>query len=138
MKIKFGTVVYIFLAVIILLVLFFLFKPKQEVQAPQTSPTAQASSPTPESNAKTFELTIKGKKLTSGPSTIKVNQGDNVTIKITGDEEEELHVHAYDVSVELIPNEQATLTFSAKMSGRFPFELEKSKTEIGAIEVQPR
>lgn len=86
----------------------------------------------------TYELVINGKKLTSGPETIKVNQGDEVTIKIISDETEEFHVHAYDNSVELEPGKQATLTFTAKMSGRFPFELESSKTEIGALEVQPK
>lgn len=86
----------------------------------------------------TFELVIKGKKLVSGPDPIKVNQGDEVTIRITSDEAEEFHVHAYDNSVELEPGKQATLAFTAKLSGRFPFELENSKTEIGALEVQPK
>lgn len=86
----------------------------------------------------TFELGIQGKKLVSGPATIKVNQGDEVTLKITSDEAEEFHVHAYDNSVELEPGKQATLTFNAKLSGRFPFELENSKTEVGVLEVQPK
>src|SRR3989338_221346 len=86
----------------------------------------------------TFNLVIKEKKVISGQTTIKINQGDEVTIKITSDEAEEFHVHAYDNSVELEPNKQATLTFTANLSGRFPFELENSKTEIGALEVQPK
>lgn len=86
----------------------------------------------------TFDLVIQNKKVVSGPTTIKVNQGDEVTIKITSDEAEEFHVHAYDNSVELEPGKQATLTFNAKLSGRFPFELENSKTEVGVLEVQPR
>lgn len=86
----------------------------------------------------TYELIIQDKKLISGSATIKVTQGDEVTIKITSDEAEEFHVHAYDNSVELEPGKQATLTFTANLSGRFPFELENSKTEIGALEVQPK
>lgn len=89
-------------------------------------------------NLNTFDLVIESKKVVSGPATIKVNQGDEVTIKITSDEAEEFHVHAYDNSVELEPNKEATLTFTADMSGRFPFELENSKTEIGVLEVQPK
>lgn len=86
----------------------------------------------------TFEIVIQNKKIVSGPATIKINQGDGITIKIISDEAEEFHVHAYDNSVELEPNKQATLTFNAKLSGRFPFELEKSKTELGTLEVQPK
>ncbi len=89
-------------------------------------------------DANTFNIVIKEKKIVSGPTTIKVNQGDEITINITADEAEEFHVHAYDNSVELEPNKEATLTFTANLSGRFPFELEQSKTEIGAIEVQPK
>lgn len=89
-------------------------------------------------NPNTFNLVIKEKKVVSGPATIKVNQGDEVTINITSDEAEEFHVHAYDNSIELESNVKATLTFTANLSGRFPFELEKSKTEIGALEVQPK
>lgn len=137
---KNKSIVYIVLAVVVLLGLFFLFKPKQGAQAPQASTATQqaTASATPESNTKTFELVVKGNKMESGPSTIQVNEGDEVTLKIMSDEEEELHVHAYDKSVDLVPNQQATLTFTTNISGRFPFELEKSKTELGVIEVQPK
>lgn len=137
---KNRTVIYIVLATVVLLGFFFLLKPKQEAEAPQTiTETQQAAvNPTPEANAKTFELVIRSKELAFGSSVIKVNEGDEVTLKITSDEEEELHIHAYDNFVELVPNEQATLTFMAKISGRFPFELEKSKVELGVIEVQPK
>lgn len=86
----------------------------------------------------TFEIVIQNKKIVSGQTTIKVNQGDDITIKISADEAEEFHVHAYDESVELEGGKLATLTFNAKLSGRFPFELEKSKTELGVLEVQPK
>lgn len=139
---KINPIFYVVAAVLVLGGLFFLFKPKQQVQAPQTTSTTTEQtttpSPTPESKVKTFELVVENKKLVSGPETIKVNQGDELTIKITSDEAEEFHVHAYDNSVELEPGKQATLTFTANLSGRFPFELENSKTEIGAIEVQPK
>lgn len=87
---------------------------------------------------KTFDLVIKNKKIISGGETLQATQGDEVTINITSDEPEEFHVHAYDKSVELEADKQATLTFTANISGRFPFELEKSKTEVGALEVQPK
>lgn len=140
MKMKSKFLIYIVLAAVVLVGLFLILKPKQEVQGPQTSSEIQqaAVSPTPESSAKTFELIIQGKKLISGPSAIKVNQGDEITLKITSDEEEEFHIHAYDNFAELIPNQQATLTFVVDKSGRFPFELEKSKVELGAVEVAPK
>lgn len=136
-------IIFLVVAVAVLGGLFFMFKPQQQVQnSPDNQsvePTETVASPTTsELKAKIFELVIKDKKIVSGPETIKVTEGDEITIKITSDEAEEFHVHAYDKSVELEPNVQATLTFTANLTGRFPFELEESKTDLGALEVQPK
>lgn len=139
---KINPIFYIVLGVLILGGLFFLFKPKQEVQVSQTSPTTTQQvvtpSPTPESKVKIFELVIKGKKLVSGLETITVTQDDEVVIKITADEPEEFHLHGYDKSVDLEKDKQAQLNFTANLTGRFVYELEQSKTDIGALEVQPK
>jgi hypothetical protein len=85
---------------------------------------------------KTFDLVVENHTLVSGPSTLVVKQGDTVTINITVDESEELHLHGYDFTADL-PTGKGSLTFEASVSGRFPYELEQSKIEIGALEVQP-
>jgi plastocyanin len=86
---------------------------------------------------KEFVLKVVEKKLVSGPSTLTARVGDTVTIKIMSDEDEELHVHGYDRSVDITPGTEASLTLLADTSGRFHFELEKSKTELGSLEVLP-
>ena len=86
---------------------------------------------------KEFTLVVKDNKLASGPETLQVTQGAMVMIHITSDAAEKLHLHGYDMSVELGKNAPATLTLIAGQSGRFTYELENSKTEIGALEVQP-
>ena len=89
-------------------------------------------------NVKSFDLVIKNKKLVSGSDTLKVIEGNQVTINITSDGDEELHLHGYDKSIDLEANKPAKLEFNANLTGRFPFELEKSKIELGALEVQPK
>jgi heme/copper-type cytochrome/quinol oxidase subunit 2 len=120
--------------------LFYVFMPKEESlnNAPEPATQQQTVSPTEVSNIKTFDLVINGKKITSGDSVLKVNLNDEVTINVTSDEAEELHIHGYDNSVELVPSQKAELKFTANISGRFPFELENSGTELGSIEVQPK
>lgn len=88
--------------------------------------------------AKTFEIEVKNKELVFGHDVLNVIEGDEVIIKILVDEEEELHIHGYDKSVDLEKDKQGTLKFTANRTGRFPFELERSKIEIGALEVQPK
>lgn len=99
-----------------------------------SSPTSSADTPV----QKSFTLVVEGRKLVMGPSVLSVTQGDVVTIHITVDEEEELHLHGYDKSIDLEKGKEGSLVFDASASGRFPFELERSKTELGAVEVAPR
>jgi hypothetical protein len=142
---KFKTPIFFILIIVLLLGLFFMFKQKSSSETTQTPQDSQKQDLADESTRSaqtaqpnTYELVVQNKKLTSGPALIKVYEGESVTIKITSDEQEEFHIHGYDNSVELEPDIQATLNFSANLSGRFPYELELSKTELGAIEVQPK
>ncbi len=124
-------------AILLLAGLFFFLKPKaSSITTPSLKSTASSSAQP--SNIKSFDLIVKNKKLVSGPETLTVTEGDTVTINITNDEPEELHLHGYDKSVDLEASKSASLTFTANLTGRFPYELEHSKTEIGAIEVQPK
>lgn len=137
-------IIYIVIAFVLLVGLFILVRPKQPTpptsnqpeQTNNTSPNKETLPPTP--TVKTFELVIKNKKITSGPETLQVNEGDDVSITVTSDIEEEFHLHGYDNSVELEKDKPAILSFKATLSGRFAFELEKSKTDIGVIEVLPK
>lgn len=140
---KINPLVYAALAVVVLVGLFFVFKPKKQAEniqnQTQTSISAiQSPTSTPESTAKSFELVISAKKLVSGAETIKVTEGDEIVIKVTSDEPEEFHVHGYDKFVDLEKNVPAELKFTANLTGRFIFELEESKTDLGAIEVSPK
>lgn len=92
---------------------------------------------TQEAPAKEFTLIIAEKKLVTGPETISVKKGDTVVIHITNDEEEEFHLHGYDRSVDLTPGVASDLRFAADTAGRFPAELEGSKTDIITLEVIP-
>lgn len=135
-------IIYVVLAVAVLAGLFFIFKPKKQIEniqsGTQTSITIGSPSPSAESTVKTFELVIVGKKLASGPEIIKVTEGDEIVIKITSDEPEEFHVHGLDKFVNLAKDLPAELKFTANLTGRFIFELEESKIDLGAIEVSPK
>jgi hypothetical protein len=105
----------------------------------------QTSSPTVESpeqagvdgQGRIFDLVVRRRELISGASTLRVKKGERVTIRITCDEREQLHLHGYNKLIELFPGQPATLDFKADRAGRFEYELEKSETELGALEVLP-
>lgn len=83
------------------------------------------------------EIIITDGWLSSGPQAIKVKRGDNVRLLFTSNQADELHLHGYDITVELKPNQTAVLEFEAQYAGRFGYELHKAHREIGAIEVHP-
>lgn len=53
------------------------------------------------------------------PETIKVQQGDMVTLKINADEGGEFHLHTYDIEAEIEANIQTDFYFVAEATGRF-------------------
>ena len=126
-------IVYGIAALIVLIGLFMWLKP---VKAPTQGTEDANGIMTPQ--AKTFDLTVIAGKITSGPSVITVGQGDRVTIKVTADVSDEFHLHGYDIASDLVAGKQGGITFTANATGRFTFELEKSKTELGTLEVLPR
>jgi hypothetical protein len=76
-----------------------------------------------------------------------VTQGEQVEITLTSDQSAELHLHGYDVTVQLEPGAPAILSFIARIAGRFPVEahgmgpLAKGRRSPGAlfyVEAYPR
>lgn len=125
---------YVIVGLALIAGLFVLLRPKQQdKQSPNVIPL-----PASEQVVQTFNLVIKGKKLISGPKTIVLKEGDKVKITITADEAEEWHLHGYDKMVVLEKDKPAQIAFTANLTGRFIYELERSSTEIGTIEVRPK
>ena len=122
-------------AVLVVAALWLAFKPAPAAkQAEQATPLAVAVAE-PE---KLFELVVKDGKLASGPENMKVRVGDQVTLRIQSNANDELHVHGYDLKLRVKAGEIATLQFAATRSGRFELELHRKHTPAGALEVYPK
>lgn len=124
------------------------FKPKAQTNTPVTngsntvSPTATPNGisepPVPEV-PKPVEAIFEYKKGAAyTEQALKVQEGQQVILKVTADVADEAHLHAYDISKEFEPNQQVTLEFTATKTGRFELELEKLKKTLGYIEVYPK
>ena len=88
-------------------------------------------------SGKYFELVVKDGKVISGENTLMAKDGDMVTIKITVDKPEELHLHGYDKTIELAKDMATELSFLADLTGRFAIELHDAGIEIAVLEVNP-
>ncbi|MGE0484563.1 MAG: hypothetical protein AB7Q81_10520 [Gammaproteobacteria bacterium] len=67
-----------------------------------------------------FDIAIAGDKAT--PSTIRVTEGDTVSLHVAADAPAELHLHGYDIEAGVAPGDPVTLQFTADIGGRFPLE----------------
>jgi hypothetical protein len=83
-----------------------------------------------------IDLTVNGSTMT--PDTPTAKQGDKVTMTITADKAEEVHLHGYDIPFE-VPSAggKVSQTFTADKSGSFGMELEATSTHLGQFVVSP-
>ena len=125
---KTKPIIFLVITVIILIGLFFLLEPKSLSQTGLHNVSQQ----------KTFEIIVKNRKIVSGTHTFQATEGDTITMRLTVDEGGEVHLHGYDKHVDLEKNVPGDLTFTANLTGRFSFELEDSKTDLGVLEVIPK
>jgi len=100
--------------------------------------------PPAKSEKHTFDVKIERRKIIGGVKTIRVKQGEQVSLRWTTDEAATVHLHGYDIEKKIKPNESAVMSFKANATGRFPIEAhgfgdKKSKhTVLLYLEVLPR
>jgi hypothetical protein len=86
--------------------------------------------------ARSIDLTVSGSTMTPDNPTAK--QGDKITMTITADKAEEIHLHGYDIKFE-VPSTggKVTHTFTADKSGDFEMEVEALGKAVGHLTVSP-
>ena len=72
--------------------------------------------------AKRFELVLKGGALPKEQQTIKIKQGDAVELRWTSDQPLRLHLHGYDVMIDVKPGAPTVTALKARTPGRFSVE----------------
>ena len=70
-------------------------------------------------SVKIFNLEIIKRKLLNSSNIISIVQGDTVSMVWQSDEIAELHIHGYDITFKVNPQEPKTVTFLATATGRF-------------------
>jgi hypothetical protein len=86
---------------------------------------------------RTIDATVSGTTMT--PDRISVQENDRVTLNVTVDKKEEIHLHGYDIKFEATgAGDTVTHTFTADKTGSFEIEIEDTSTPVGSLQVQPR
>jgi ABC-type glycerol-3-phosphate transport system substrate-binding protein len=66
-----------------------------------------------------------------------VDKGDRVVLVVTSDVADEVHLHGYDISRDVVAGGTARIAFEATLPGRFEVELEDRGIQIADLTVQP-
>lgn len=88
----------------------------------------------PEPAGTVIEVSVAGGQVDGGGRTA-VPLGDAVTVRVTSDVDDHIHLHGYDVLVDVAAGETAELTFTADIPGVFEVELEESRIPLLELEV---
>ncbi|TQN44284.1 hypothetical protein FHU33_3782 [Blastococcus colisei] len=106
--------------------------------SPSAAPSgssSSASAPTSAATGQRIEVTVTGGQAGGDTGRVPVAAGEQVTLAVTSDVADEVHVHGYDLTAPLTPGEPAELTFAATIPGVFEVELHDAHTVLLSLQV---
>jgi plastocyanin len=104
------------------------------VSASATEETPKDAAPRAEAGQR-IAVEIAGGQVSGDTGRVPVAVGTQVTLVITSDVADEVHVHGYDLSADLAPGTPAEITFTATIPGVFEVELHEAGTALLALQV---
>jgi hypothetical protein len=90
---------------------------------PAAASAAPTAEPSPTPTAQLIEVTYAGGQVTGVDSRVEVALGEQVLLRITSDVAEEIHIHGYDLYLDVPAGGTAEQTFTADLPGAYEVEL---------------
>ena len=85
--------------------------------------------------ARRVALAVVDRQLPTDQQTLKVSEGDQVTLVWTSDQALSLHLHGYDIELEVPAETPTEMSFEAFATGRYPVTLHDHGSHGGHEEV---
>jgi plastocyanin len=116
-------------------------EPATEDGAAETETTPETAT-TPEAQPQATRIEIRGGEVAGGPADIKVTRGERVTIVVSSDAHDDIHLHGYDIEKPVEPGRPARFSFSADIEGIFEIESHVAEDAgrdplVGKLTVEP-
>ena len=80
-------------------------------------------------------MQVSGGQVSGDTGRVPIAAGTAVTLSVTSDVADEVHVHGYDLTAELPPGTPAEITFDATVTGVFEVELHEAGTVLLTLQV---
>ena len=82
-------------------------------------------------------IVVRDGKSVGGVEELEFDSGETVRLTVRSDTPDELHVHGYDVEMELPAGRTVSVQFPATIEGIFEAELHESGEQIAELRVNP-
>jgi plastocyanin len=108
--------------------------------APDTAAGSSSAGTAPSSSASTpagqrIEVQVSGGEVSGDTGRVPVAAGEHVTLVLTSDVADEVHVHGYDLEADLSPGQPTEIAFDATIPGVFEVELHEAGTQLLSLQV---
>ncbi|HEY4602702.1 MAG TPA: hypothetical protein VIH08_00020 [Blastococcus sp.] len=111
----------------------------QAATAPSESSGSSDSSAAPATSTdrenRRIEVVISGGQVSGDTGRVEVPAGEQVSLIVISDVPGEVHVHGYDLELQLVAGASASITFDATVAGVFEVELDGSDTLLLTLQV---
>jgi hypothetical protein len=97
--------------------------------------STSAPAPAPQPAGQRIEVQVTGGHAGGDTGRVPVASGEHVTLVITSDVADEVHVHGYDLEAELAPGQPTEIAFDATIPGVFEVELHEAGTLLLSLQV---
>jgi FtsP/CotA-like multicopper oxidase with cupredoxin domain len=137
-------------ALVILVVAFLALRPSADdpettADAPTATPTlADTATPAPGATdtptpTPTPKPTVDPGPLLTGSKVVKirVDKGDTVRFRVRSPQDEEVHIHGYDIKKNVKAGQTVKVSFKATIDGIFEIEFEDAGKQIAELRVDP-
>lgn len=108
----------------------------EDERVTETAPKP-APRPAPKPRPRAVEIVARGLQPVGGVKEIKLRKGETIRLLVRSDQDDEAHLHGYDVSREVGPGTVARFAVPATIEGIFELELEHAGAPIAEITVEP-
>jgi hypothetical protein len=79
---------------------------------------------------------VRGKQVTPAPSTVDLRVGESLTLTVTSDHADELHLHGFDIEKQLPAGQPVTVTLTGTQPGTY--EVETHHPELRLLKIAVR
>lgn len=99
--------------------------------------TDETTTTTPSDQPQRVSVVYRNGEVVGGIVQADIQEGSQVLLVVRADVSDEVHVHGYDLSTNVTPEQPARITFRADVPGEFDVELEELSAPLAVLTVNP-